>query len=110
MQANVWWLWPVSKYAPLGDFLRKQRRDVVPMSFSEIERVVGSKLPKSQRYPAWWSNNPWNNVMTQVWLDAGFQTEQVIAATTREQGCAIVTRGRELLEHAGQGHGRSLAC
>jgi hypothetical protein len=35
------------------------------------------KLPKSQRYPAWWSNNPWNNVMTQVWLDAGFETEQV---------------------------------
>jgi hypothetical protein len=67
----------VSKYAPLGDYLRKQRRDLVPMTFSEIERIVGTKLPRSQCYPAWWSNNPWNNVMTQVWLDAGFQTEQV---------------------------------
>lgn len=67
----------MGKYAPLGDFLRKQRTSRVPMTFMEIERVVGSTLPKSQRYPAWWSNNPWNNVMTKVWLDAGYMTEQV---------------------------------
>lgn len=48
------------------------------MTFAEIERVIGSKLPpNSPRYPAWWSNNPSNNVMTKVWLDAGFRTEQV---------------------------------
>src|SRR5205807_8896752 len=47
------------------------------MTFAEIERVIGSKLPKSQRYPAWWSNNPSNNVMTRIWLDAGYETEQV---------------------------------
>ena len=67
----------MSKYSPLGDYLRKQQTTLIPMTFAEIERIVGSKLPKSQCYPAWWSNNPWNNVMTQVWLDAGFQTEQV---------------------------------
>jgi hypothetical protein len=67
----------MGKYERLGDHLRKQRTNLVPMTFAEIERVVGSKLPKSQRYPAWWSNNPWNNVMTKVWLDAGFETEQV---------------------------------
>jgi hypothetical protein len=47
------------------------------MTFIEIERLIGAKLPNSQRYPAWWSNNPFNNVMTQVWLDAGFKTEEV---------------------------------
>jgi hypothetical protein len=67
----------MGKYSPLGDFLRKQRSTHVSITFAEIERIVGAKLPKSQRYPAWWSNNPWNNVMTQVWLDAGFETEQV---------------------------------
>jgi hypothetical protein len=67
----------MSKYAPLGHYLRSQKTGRVPMTFSEIEKIVGTKLPKSQRYPAWWSNNPWNNVMTQVWLDAGFETEQV---------------------------------
>jgi hypothetical protein len=67
----------MSKYAPLGDYLRKQRRALVPMTFAQIEQIIGAKLPKSQGYPAWWSNNPWNNVMTQIWLDAGFETEQV---------------------------------
>lgn len=67
----------MSKYAPLGEFLRKQRAIVIPMTFSQIERIVGTPLPKSKRYPAWWSNNPWNNVMTQIWLDAGFETERV---------------------------------
>jgi hypothetical protein len=67
----------MGKYSPLGDFLRKQRVARVPMTFAEIERLIGAKLPNSQRYPAWWSNNPFNNVMTQVWLDAGFKTEEV---------------------------------
>ena len=48
------------------------------MTFAEIERVIGGKLPpNSPQYPAWWSNNPSNNVMTKVWLSAGFRTEQV---------------------------------
>lgn len=67
----------MGKYSPLGDYLRKQRSASVPMTFVEIERVVGFKLPRSQRYPAWWSNNPANNVMTEVWLNAGFESEQV---------------------------------
>jgi hypothetical protein len=91
----------MSKYDRLGTYLRQTGTDYIPMSFAEIERVVGAKLPKSQGYPAWWSNSTSNNVMTQVWLDAGYRTEQVdtvgrklvfkrsretsrISATTRE--------------------------
>lgn len=70
----------MGKYEPLGDYLRKQRVARIPMTFAEIERIVGTKLPKSQRYPAWWSNNTSNNMMTQVWIDAGFETEQVDVA------------------------------
>jgi hypothetical protein len=73
----------MSKYAPLGEFLRKQRATLVPMTFSQIEKIVGTPLPKSKQYPAWWSNNPWNNVMTQIWLDAGFETEQVDVESRR---------------------------
>lgn len=69
---------PVGKYTRLGDFLRAQRGKEVPMTFAEIERVIGGKLPpNSPQYPAWWSNNPSNNVMTKVWLSAGFRTERV---------------------------------
>jgi hypothetical protein len=67
----------MTKYAALGGYLREQKVSAIPMTFAEIERVIGGKLPHSQRYPAWWSNNPSNNVMTRVWLDAGFHTEQV---------------------------------
>jgi hypothetical protein len=68
----------MGKYTRLGEFLRAQRSKEVPMTFAEIERVIGGKLPPSSpQYPAWWSNNPSNNVMTKVWLDAGFRTERV---------------------------------
>jgi hypothetical protein len=67
----------MSKYVNLGEYLRSQKNAAVPMTFVEVERVIGHKLPRSARYPAWWSNNPSNNVMTRVWLEAGFKTEQV---------------------------------
>jgi hypothetical protein len=68
----------MSKYEPLAAFLRSQRTDEVSLTFAEIERIVGAKLPpKAQHHRAWWSNNPNNNVMTKVWLAAGFRSEQV---------------------------------
>ncbi len=67
----------MSKYEPLRAFLEKQGSETVPMTFAEIEKVLGFKLPRSQIYAAWWSNNPTNNVMTNEWLAAGYRTEQV---------------------------------
>jgi hypothetical protein len=68
----------MSKYDPLTAFLKSQGRREVRMSFSEIEQVVGLKLPeKSKAVRAWWSNNPTNNVMTKAWLAAGYKTAQV---------------------------------
>ena len=67
----------MSKYSPLGAYLRQQRRDVVPLKFAEIEKIIGGKLPASARYRAWWSNNDFNSVLTKVWLEAGFKSEQV---------------------------------
>jgi hypothetical protein len=66
------------KYEPLTEFLRRQSRTIVPMSFEEIERVIRSKLPPSAtQHRAWWSNNTQNNVMTKAWKDAGFESEDV---------------------------------
>jgi hypothetical protein len=68
----------VSKYEALGQFLRQQRTSEIPMTFAEIERVTETRLPPSARkHRPWWSNNPKNSVMTKVWLEAGFRTEQV---------------------------------
>ena len=66
------------KYQPLTEFLRRQSGAVVRMSFDEIERVIGAKLPPSAtHHRAWWSNNAQNNVMTKAWKDAGFESEDV---------------------------------
>jgi hypothetical protein len=74
----------MSKYNGLGEYLGKQRHAEIPMTFSEIERVTRVKLPpKAQHHRAWWSNNPSNNVMTKVWLAAGYETSQVDMAGRR---------------------------
>jgi hypothetical protein len=68
----------MSKYEALGAFLRAQQTDEVPLSFSEIERITGARLPPSAaKHRPWWSNNANNSVMTRIWLEAGFKTEQV---------------------------------
>jgi len=68
----------MSKYDPLLTYLSQSPDDSVPMGFSEIEHVLGFDLPpSSRRQRAWWSNNPTNNVMTQAWLDAGYETANV---------------------------------
>ena len=74
----------MSKYEPLTQFLSAQRTQEVPMSFSEIERVLGFRLPeKASGIRAWWSNNASNNVMTKAWLAAGYLTERVDMGSRR---------------------------
>ena len=68
----------MAKYEPLGEYLKAQEQTLVRMSFADIERVTGVALPPSDtRHRPFLSNNPHNSVMTQVWLDAGFESEQV---------------------------------
>ena len=72
------------KYYPLEQFLKSRRTEEVPMTFAEIEKVIGRALPeKASGHRAWWSNNPSNNVMTKAWLAAGYQTERVDMASRR---------------------------
>jgi hypothetical protein len=70
----------VGKYDKFGDFLSRTKLDVVHLRFEEIESIIGAKLPPSKVYPAWWSNSPWNNVLTKVWLAAGFKSGRVDVA------------------------------
>jgi hypothetical protein len=74
----------MSKYDPLKSHLERQANSLVPMSFAEIEALLGFALPPSARdHRAWWSNNPSNNVMTKTWLAAGYETEDVDLAGQR---------------------------
>ena len=68
----------MSKYEALGQFLKTQDNQLVPMAFADIERVIGAQLPPSaHKHRPWWSNNASNSALTRVWLNAGFKSEQV---------------------------------
>ncbi len=89
----------MSKYEPLGKYLSQQVRPHLPMTFGEIERILGRKLPASKGMRAWWSNNPTNNVMTKQWLDAGYETESVDIASEK-----LVFRRVALPSSQGEGY------
>ena len=66
------------KYERLNEFLNRQSANEVPMTFAEIETLIGSRLPASARkHRPWWSNNASNSVITNAWLKAGYKTERV---------------------------------
>jgi hypothetical protein len=68
----------MSKYESLGQFLKSQGGQLIPMTFADIERVIDAELPPSaHKHRPWWSNNAHNSALTRVWLDAGFKSEQV---------------------------------
>lgn len=68
----------MSKYEPLPQFLLSSGVATRTMSFDQIERILGFKLPKSARkHEAWWSNNATGHSHARVWLEAGWRTEHV---------------------------------
>lgn len=74
----------MTKYEPLERFLGSRNDAEIPMTFDEIESIIGASLPPAAgRHRAWWSNNPSNNVMTKSWLSAGFITERVDLASRK---------------------------
>lgn len=74
----------MSKYGPLKSYLQSQVAVEVPMTFAEIEQVLGKTLPASAfRHRPWWANEPSGHVHAQAWLEAGYATAKVdLAAQT----------------------------
>lgn len=74
----------MSKYDGLKDYLRTRDADEIPMTFAEIERVTGTKLPRSAyAHRPWWSNSATNSPLTRLWLEAGYRTARVDMSARR---------------------------
>ena len=68
----------MSKYKPLERHLRASGKTRLPLTFSQIEKIIGGPLPAAaRRYPAWWSNNEGSHVQAQAWREPGYRTKQV---------------------------------
>jgi len=73
----------MSKYTPLTEWLRRQTEDSVELTFSEVERIIGDKLPpsarkyKSGRHCLRWWDNEWGAPESDARLAADFETVMV---------------------------------
>jgi hypothetical protein len=68
----------MGKYEPLPQFLAHKAGATHRLSFDQIERVLGFKLPKSAYdHEAWWSNNPTGHSHSRSWIEAGWRTQDV---------------------------------
>jgi hypothetical protein len=66
------------KYAPLERYLRAQTGRRVPMTFQQVESVIGGPLPASaRRHRPWWANDATGHAHANAWLGARYRTEQV---------------------------------
>jgi hypothetical protein len=72
------------KYDPLRHHLGRQTRSHVPMTFQQIESVIGGRLPASARkHRSWWANDATGHAHAGAWLGAGYRTAQVDMAGER---------------------------
>jgi hypothetical protein len=68
----------MGKYEPLESFLRNLNVTKHRMSFPQIEKLLGFRLPQSAlKYPAWWSNDESGHSHARAWLHAGWKTEEL---------------------------------
>ena len=67
----------MSKYEPLGEYLKTGQRagahDLYRNRAGDRHEIAAS----ATKHRPWWSNNASNSVLTKVWLDAGYESEQV---------------------------------
>ena len=68
----------MSKYEALPQFLGRVAGSIHRLSFRQLERILGFKLPTSAyEHEAWWSNNATGHSHARAWLEAGWRTEAV---------------------------------
>ena len=73
----------MAKYDGLRDYLSLQHGPELSLTFTEIEKAIGSQLPKSAERPQWWANvtDP-NTSHTQrnAWREAGYDAFLVVGS------------------------------
>jgi hypothetical protein len=68
---------PMQKYRPLGEYLVKQYKVSVLLTFQEIEQILGFILPPSAySHRAWWANNQ-SHPQAGSWLNVGWKVSKV---------------------------------
>jgi hypothetical protein len=65
------------KYRYLADYLANCGKDIIDLTFDEIEGIVKSKLPEScRKHRAIWANSDSHSIAA-AWLAVGYRTTDV---------------------------------
>jgi hypothetical protein len=61
------------KYDALRDYLLKQHPREIELTFAEIEKILGARLPKTAERPQWWANQVASGrPQREAWRVAGY--------------------------------------
>ena len=67
-----------SKYAPLRRYLERVNANRLTLTFTEIEEIIGAKLPSSAiHYLEWWGNDWTHTQAAKGWLAAQWRAADV---------------------------------
>lgn len=71
----------MAKYTPIYEYLSglPQSKNELTLSFGQIERIIGDRLPKSaHEYRPWWGNEQsGSHVQAKSWMNAGWKVDEV---------------------------------
>ena len=75
----------MGKYEPLARYLKAMDADSWVASFTKIEQILGSSLPRSAyEHQAWWANQSGGgHSQTRGWAEAGFETRELDLSNRR---------------------------
>jgi CBS domain-containing protein len=91
---------PRGSYSPLSAHLKSQGLTVtsLPMTFQEIERILGKELPRSAfEYRAWWVNDPMKP-QSAAWLEEGWRAVAVNMSERRLTFVRTNERAKKYIE------------
>lgn len=72
----------MKKYYSLYKYLKNLETDSVELSFEEIEKILGFKLPDSAfKFRPWWGNDYYHS-QSGAWLDAGWKITNIALGRT----------------------------
>ena len=68
----------MSKYSALNDYLRKNNKKEIILTFKEIENIIEDKLPTTAyNNPSWWGNDEKTHVQGKSWIEAGYKAKDI---------------------------------
>lgn len=68
----------MGKYESISNFLVQLEKDIISLSFKEMNEILNDELPPSSyKYREWWANSR-SHTQAHSWLDAGWIVDEVI--------------------------------